>query len=189
MAREIVDLYTKSVASFGEVLSLVSLDSWDLPTPCSEWNTQTLVVHIVSGEVQLMDLIQNETYNSPELSSNILGPDPMSTWRGTAINAIDLVQKTPLEKELPHPTMELTLERLLGARITDNAVHAWDLSQALSREHVIDPEIAEWALNYWLDLYGFLTESEHFAAPLEPADQSPSTRLLSLLGRRVTAYQ
>ena len=84
MTREIVDLYTKSVASFGEVLSLVSLDSWDLPTPCTEWNTQTLVVHIISGEVQLNDLIENETYNSLELSSNILGPDPMSTWRGTA---------------------------------------------------------------------------------------------------------
>lgn len=189
MAREIVDIYTKSVASFGEVLSLVSLDSWDLPTPCSEWNTQTLVVHIVSGEVQLMDLIENETYNSPELSSNILGPDPMSTWRGTAINAIGLVQKTPLEKELPHPTMNLTLERLLGARITDNAVHAWDLSQALSREHVIDSEIAQWALDYWVEFYDFITESEHFGAPLEPTDQTPSTRLLALLGRHASNDQ
>ena len=188
-SETIVDLYVRSVASFGEVLAQVPIDSWDTPTPCPDWTIQTLVVHVVSGEVQLMNLIESETYASPELSPNVLGPDPMSTWRGTAINAIAVVQKTPLEKELPHPTMKLTLERLLGARITDNAVHAWDLSQALSQEHIIDPEIAEWALNYWSDLYGFLAESEHFAAPLEPTDQSPSTRLLSLLGRRVTADQ
>ncbi|MDP6146120.1 MAG: maleylpyruvate isomerase N-terminal domain-containing protein, partial [Acidimicrobiales bacterium] len=87
-SETIVDLYVRSVASFGEVLAQVPIDSWDTPTPCPDWTIQTLVVHVVSGEVQLMNLIESETYASPELSPNVLGPDPMSTWRGTAINAI-----------------------------------------------------------------------------------------------------
>ena len=33
----ISDLYTRALASFGEVLSQVPLDAWDLPTPCTEW--------------------------------------------------------------------------------------------------------------------------------------------------------
>ena len=80
----IVDLYIRSVAAFGEVLAQVPAGSWDLPTPCRDWNTQTLVVHVVSGEIQVANMIENEAFLEPDLSANILGPDPMSTWRGTA---------------------------------------------------------------------------------------------------------
>ena len=184
MPEDIVDLYTRSVASFGEVLSQVPIDCWDSPTNCPEWTIQALVVHVVSGEVQLVNLIENGTYASPELSPNVLGPDPMSTWRGSALKAIGLVQQTPLDKELPHPTMELTLDRLLGARITDNAVHAWDLAQALSIPYVVEDHIAVWLLDYWLPLFDFLADSEHFSEAVEPADETPGARLLGLLGRR-----
>ena len=79
--------------------------------------------------------------------------------------------------------MTLTLERLLGARITDNVVHGWDLSQALSISYDIEEETAEWLLDFWLPLFDFLTNSEHFCAPVEPIDDSASSRLLALLGR------
>ena len=42
-----------------------------------------LVVHVVSGEVQVANLLESEIFVDPDLSANILGPDPMSTWRGT----------------------------------------------------------------------------------------------------------
>ena len=182
----IVDLYIRSAAAFGEVLAQVPVGSWDLPTPCSDWNTQTLVVHVVSGEIQVANMIENEAFLEPDLSANILGPDPMSTWRGTALRAINFVQQTNINSQLPHPTMQLTLEELLGARITDNIVHAWDLSQAIATPYDIDGEIAEWALDYWLELYDFLENSDHYGPPQSPPDQTPGTRLLSLLGRTVT---
>ncbi len=185
-SETIVDLYIRSAAAFGEVLSQVPVGSWDVPTPCSDWNTQTLVVHVVSGEIQVANMIENEAFLEPDLSTNILGPDPMSTWRGTALLAINLVQQTNMDLQLPHPTMQLTLHQLLGARITDNIVHAWDLSQAITSPYSIDNEIAEWALDYWLDLYDFLENSDHYGPPQSPPDQTPATRLLSLLGRTVT---
>ena len=131
-------------------------------------------------------MIENEAFLEPDLSANILGPDPMSTWRGTALRAINLVQQTDIDSQLPHPTMQLTLEELLGARITDNIVHAWDLSQAIATPYDIDSEIADWALDYWLELYDFLENSDQYGLPLRPPDQTPGTRLLSLLGRTVT---
>ena len=185
-SETIVDIYIRSVAAFGEVLVQVPVGSWDLPTPCIDWNTQTLVVHVVSGEIQVANMIENEAFLEPDLSANILGPDPMSTWRGTALRAINLVQQTDIDSQLPHPTKQLTLEELLGARITDNIVHAWDLSQAVSTPYDIDSDIAEWALDYWLELYDFLENSDHYGPPQIPPNQDPGTRLLSLLGRTVT---
>ena len=66
--------------------------------------------------------------------------------------------------------MALTLERLLGARISDNVVHGWDLSQALSVPYEIEEETAEWLLDFWLSLFDFLTDSKHFSSPVEPVD-------------------
>tara|TARA_Y100001970_G_scaffold51298_2_gene64902 strand:+ start:4194 stop:4760 length:567 start_codon:yes stop_codon:yes gene_type:complete len=182
-SENIFDLYTRSVAAFGEVLSNVPIDEWENPTPCTDWNIQMLVVHVVSGEVQVANLLESEIFVDPDLSANILGPDPMSTWRGTALKAIGLVQQTPLDTRVPHPTMDLTLERLLGARITDNVVHGWDLSQALSVPYETEEETSEWLLDFWLPLFDFLSDSDHFSAPVEPIDDSASARLLALLGR------
>ncbi len=181
--ENIPDLYTRALASFGKALSEVSLDGWDLPTPCTEWTVQALVVHVVSGEVQLINLLEHQEFVDTDLSTNILGPDPMSSWRGTALKAIGMVQETPLDTPISHPTMALTLERLLGARITDNVVHGWDLSQALSVPYEIEEETAEWLLEFWLPLFDFLTDSEHFSSSVEPFDDSSSARLLALLGR------
>ena len=181
--EDIPGLYTRALASFGKALSEVPLDAWDLPTPCTEWTVQSLVVHVVAGEVQLINLLEHQEFVDPDLSTNILGPDPMSTWRGTALKAIGVVQETPLDTPISQPTMTLTLERLLGARISDNVLHGWDLSQALSVPYEIEEEIAEWLLDFWLSLFDFLTDSEHFSAPVEPVDDSPSARLLALLGR------
>ena len=79
--------------------------------------------------------------------------------------------------------MALTLERLLGARISDNVVHGWDISQALSVPYEIEEETAAWLLDFWLPSFDFLADSEHFSTPVEPVDDSPSARLLALLGR------
>jgi uncharacterized protein (TIGR03086 family) len=185
-SETVIDLYIRAVAAFGEVLEQVPVGSWEIETPCTEWNLQTLVVHVVSGEIQVSDLIENETSLDLDLSANILGPDPMSTWRGTALRAINLVQQTDLESELSHPTMKLTLEQLLGARITDNVVHGWDLAQSISIPYEIDDAVARWALDYWLELYDFLENSDHYGPPQTPPDQTAGTRLLSLLGRKVT---
>ena len=60
-SETVIDLYIRAVAAFGEVLEQVPVGSWEIETPCTEWNLQTLVVHVVSGEIQVSDLIENET--------------------------------------------------------------------------------------------------------------------------------
>ena len=63
-SENIVDLYTRSVAAFGEVLSNVPIDAWENPTPCTDWNIQMLVVHVVSGEVQVANLLERNICRS-----------------------------------------------------------------------------------------------------------------------------
>jgi uncharacterized protein (TIGR03086 family) len=73
--------------------------------------------------------------------------------------------------------------QLLGYRITDNVVHAWDLQVAVGRPVAIQDGFAEWLLDFWQPMAGQIADSEFFAAPSTPSSGSASDRLLALLGR------
>lgn len=182
-APDVVGLYVRALAAFGEQLAKVGEIHWDLPTPCSDWDARALVAHVVIGEAAVPQLIRGESTDFADVNPSVLGPDAMATWRGTALAAIEIVRATPLDTLIDHPVSRRPLETVLGFRITDNLVHSWDLATAMAESLTLDPEIAQWALDFWLPLADKLTEGEFFAPMLAPSDDEPGTRLLALLGR------
>jgi uncharacterized protein (TIGR03086 family) len=182
-APDLVDLLVRASAVFGEQVASIPGDEWDLPTPCQDWDIKALVAHVVFGDAQLPDLVAGREVGAVELDVRILGPHPMSTWRGTALRAIEAARATPLDMRVRHPIGDLSFARVLGFRISDNAVHAWDLATARSDVFTIPDDIAAWCLDFWLPMADGLSESGFFAAMGEPTDDSPGARLLALLGR------
>ena len=179
---DVVDYYVRAVASFGQQLTRVGEIHWDMPTPCADWDAKALVAHVVIGEAAIPPLIRGESVAFDDVNPGVLGPDAMATWRGTALAAIEIVRETPLDTVLEHPAGARTLEMVLGFRITDNLVHAWDLATAMAEPLDLDPEIAQWCLDFWLPLADRLKDP-FFSPMLEPTDDTPGARLLALLGR------
>ena len=115
----------------------------------------------------------------------MLGNNPLAAWRGTALAAIRAFA-TPgaLAERYAHPIGHITGRRIIGFRITDSLVHAWDIAQARHLDVRLDPEIAEYCLDFWLPLAAGLPASGHFSPAVMPPDGAdPGLRLLSLLGR------
>ena len=80
----------------------------------------------------------------------------------------------------------VTGAQLLNYRITDNIVHAWDVSVALTRPEPIADRFADWLLDFWQPVAGQIADTAMFGSPVEPAPgASPGDRLLALLGRVV----
>ena len=50
--------YSSACAFFGERLSAVTGSDWDRPTPCDDWDVQTLVAHVVTGEALVARLLR-----------------------------------------------------------------------------------------------------------------------------------
>ncbi|MDG2906814.1 MAG: TIGR03086 family metal-binding protein [Acidimicrobiales bacterium] len=189
-AFDLLDDYRQAAALFGEHLSLVGDDDWASPTPCDDWDVRSLVSHLIVGESLASAQFRGEG-GAPvaEVDTSVLGPSPMATWRGTAIGALDAAAADGvLDAVYAHPDGDFTGSVIVGFRITDNLVHAWDLARACGADIELPEGLAARCLDFWLPLVDVLTgtgaSGTSFAEPVLPPDDSPAgVRLLALLGR------
>jgi uncharacterized protein (TIGR03086 family) len=182
---DVVQLYVDALALFGNAVRDLADHEWDLPTPSTDWNVKEVVAHVVLGEAHLPAVLSGDTTTTQnEFSVDLLGTSPMAAWRGTALQAIEAARAPGIVEQ----TFELDMgtvdgRQLLGYRITDNVVHAWDLQVAAGRPRPIDDRFAEWLLEFWQPVASQIADTDFFGAPTAPASDSPSDRLLALLGR------
>lgn len=182
-AADIRDYYSRAAAGFGEQVAIIGDEEWDLPTPCTDWIIKAVVAHVVVGEAQVPDLIDGRPLHPLDIDASVLGHDPISVWRGTAIKALEAVAQADLEMVVQHRFGALPLSQVVGFRITENLVHAWDIATARGVACDLDAELAEWCLEFWLPFADRLGGSGAFGTMVEPAYDSAGTRLLALLGR------
>lgn len=185
---DVGELYVEAVANFGRMVDAVAEHEWDLPTPCSDWNVKEIVAHVVLGEAQLPAVLSGESSaTQASLGVELLGASPIATWRGTAIKAIEATRVPGVvEQVFDLNGGSVSGEQLLAYRITDNLVHAWDISVAVGRIAAISDPHAEWLLAFWQPVAMQIQDANFFAPPIEPpAGASASDRLLALLGRHL----
>ena len=100
----------EAMAQFGRVLAQVDDAHLDLETPCPEWNVEALISHVVLGDASIPMLFQGRPL--PEgvvIDPSLLGPNPMATWRGTALAAIEVLRSPG--------AMDRVVEHSTGARL------------------------------------------------------------------------
>ncbi|GAC1610717.1 MAG: hypothetical protein NVS3B26_19080 [Mycobacteriales bacterium] len=90
-----------------------------------------------------------------------------------------------LDRVVHHPLRDVPGSYLLGMRITDNVLHDWDLSVALSRPDGIDPELARIVYDFLAPHGPGLAASGYFALPARQLSEEMDVhqRLLTLTGR------
>ena len=184
--EQLVDFFVRSSAFFGEQVRDVDDEEWFAPTPCADWDVRMVVAHVVVGDAQIPLLLKGEKVELVEVfDPSVLGSNPLAAWRGTALAAIRALSPPGvLAERYAHPIGHITGRRIIGFRISDSLVHAWDIARARDIDLLLDPEIAEYCLDFWMPIATGLPDSGHFAAAIMPPDDAdPGMRLLSLLGR------
>lgn len=180
---DLVALYTGASAFFGEQVIAIGDEEWDLPTPSDDWIVKAVVAHVVVAEAQMPEVAAGRPFERLDVDVSILGHDPVSVWRGTAVNALQAIADADLELIVDHPVGRMPLRHIVGFRITENLVHGWEIAMARGVDLDLDDEASAWALDFWLPMADQLTDSGMFAPMVEPADDAPGSRLLALLGR------
>lgn len=184
--EQLVDYFVRASAFFGEQVRAVGDDQWELPTPCADWDIRTVVAHVVVGDSQVPALVAGEPVGLvEEYDPGVLGQRPLAAWRGTALAAIRaFAAPGALERRYAHPVGNVRGRTVIGFRISDSLVHGWDIATALGEEVMLDPELCEYALDFWFPMASTLASSGFYAAARMPAeDAGPAERLLALLGR------
>jgi uncharacterized protein (TIGR03086 family) len=179
-----------AMAVFGNVLNQVDDEHLELETPCADWDVQALISHVVLGDASIPLLFDGKPLDvSQAINPSILGPNPMATWRGTALAAIEAFRRPgAMEQVVAHPVGDRPGSVVARFRLVDVLTHAWDLATACNIPLELPDELAEAALEFLFPMFDQIRGSEFFstAGQVEPPeDASPGVRLVSLLGRSV----
>lgn len=176
-----------AMAIFGGVLTKVDDEHLELETPCVDWDVQALISHVVLGDASVPLVFAGDPLPvDAAVDVSILGPNPVATWRGTALAAIDALRAPgAMDVLVDHPTGPQLGSAVARFRLVDVLVHAWDLAAATGIEIEIPEELAEAVLDFLLPMFDSLRASGQFGEPVEPPPGAPAwQRMLGLLGRQ-----
>ncbi|MFT5203112.1 MAG: hypothetical protein ACI9C1_002509 [Candidatus Aldehydirespiratoraceae bacterium] len=186
MTLDPIDAYQRAAALFGETIVVLGDAEWELTTG-DDWTVVSTVAWVVVGDSHIATAAEGGPLESVgDFDAAVLGTAPVAAWRGTAVAAINSLRVPgALFRRVQHPDGELAVADLVGQRVSENLVRAWDIGRAVERPVVIPEDLADWCLDFWAGhaeavlAGGVLADSP--VAP--PADATAAERLLALTGR------
>ncbi|MGH3901681.1 MAG: TIGR03086 family metal-binding protein [Pseudonocardiaceae bacterium] len=180
--------FVSAMGEFDRRVRVIRPGQWQDPTPCTEWDVQALVDHLVVEQLWAPLLLDGATIADvgDRFEGDQLGDDPVAAWESAAAAArqafaapgalrrsVELSYgRRPAEEYCQEMTMDLT-------------VHAWDLARGIGADERLDEELVRKVLDFIEPQVEQLTDTGLFALPVSvSADADAQTRLLALLGRR-----
>jgi len=175
---------------FARRLSAVGPDDWDRPTPCEGWVVRDLVVHVLVGDRMAALLVDGGSREEAEalfvdatLPDDVLG----EFEAGADAQAAAFAEPGAMDRITAHPAGDFPVPLLLGFRIGDFTVHAWDLARAIGADETLPDELVAHVWEGIEPLGPILASSGRFGdgASGAVAEQAPmQARLLDATGRR-----
>ncbi|GLZ37235.1 TIGR03086 family metal-binding protein [Actinokineospora sp. NBRC 105648] len=165
-------------------------DNSTAPTPCPAWTARDLANHVVAGDRMAVALFEGATTETAIdiLTSEWLHDDPIAAFT-TAADALHHAAAAPgaLDRVVAHPSGPIPGRTLIGFRIGEHLVHAWDLARALHTDDTLDPTLVQGMWEFMHPLAATISELGIFgtgpSGTLGP-DSPLQDRLLDLVGRR-----
>lgn len=186
------DAHDRALATFGERVRGVPDDSWDSPTPCSEWSVRDLVNHNVAENLWAGELLAGRTIEEvgDRFAGDQLGDDPVGAYERAAQSARDAAAAADVLERPVHVSYgPIPGSAYLDHRYIDLLVHAWDLAAATGQDPDLPEDLAEAAYETMRDQEAQVRASGVFAEEAEAPDDATTTeRLVAFLGRDSSSW-
>jgi uncharacterized protein (TIGR03086 family) len=152
-------------------------DQLDAPTPCDDWDVQTLLNHMVETQQYFVRSARGEEASppSPEPPDDLIGDDAASAYeRGREATIQTFSEDGVIERTGP----------TLGIYFSDTLLHGWDVAKATGQDTTMPPGLAQAAYEV---MHGAFTEDQRtgvFKPEIEVDDDaSAQEKLLAYTGR------
>jgi len=187
-----IDALRAANANFESRLRDVRPEHLSLPTPCSDWDVQALVNHVLLGtrmSVQVLaGVAREEVIAGLDDDLFAASEDPVAAFVELANQMVDgFSGPDGLDGVVAHPAGDFPRSMFIGFRVADSAVHAWDLATAIGAEGQLDADMVEFLWEDAQPQREMLVASGMFGAGASATlgDDAPlQTRYLDLVGRR-----
>jgi len=181
------EIYRRAVEEFGRRVEAVGADQWSNATPCTEWTVRDLVNHVVSEDKWVVPLLAGQSLEEvgDRFDGDLLGDDPQGSWKQTRSDALDATS----DDDVARRTVSLSrgptsADVYLQEVAADNVIHGWDLAKGSGGDAAIDPELAEFAYEFYKPQAELWRRFGAFGAEVRvPMDADRQTKLLGMVGR------
>jgi uncharacterized protein (TIGR03086 family) len=184
------EAFQASLATFDRVVDEVDATDWHRPTPCNEWDVHALVNHVVGEDLWAARLLAGETIAEVghDLDGDVLGPDPVRTWRDARAAAGSAAQAAGEEQLVDLSMGPTPAGEYLRQLAADHLIHAWDLATAVGAEFSPDDALVDSVSAWYAPMEATYRQYEAVGPrPEVPADADRFTRLLAGFGRSASA--
>jgi uncharacterized protein (TIGR03086 family) len=136
----------RATAEFERRLRLVTPEQWAGGTPCQGWTVRDLVIHVVNADRMAADLLHGASREEAmaAMQGDILGDDAAAAFADQRDAMVAAFREDgALERTCAHPIGDIPAAQLMGFRVADHTLHAWDLARAIGADEQLDQELVE----------------------------------------------
>jgi uncharacterized protein (TIGR03086 family) len=185
---DLLGMYQRTLDAANRLIGSVRSDELAKPTPCSEWDVQALINHMIGTNRRFADAVAGEQRAADTGAQTPAGGDPAAAYAASTQAALQ-AWRAPgaLERTLHLPFGDIPGSVGIGVIFVDQLIHTWDLAKATGREHRLDDDLAATALEISRPRIG--PERRGPGKPFGPeilcADDAPiQDRLAAFMGRQ-----
>ena len=130
-----VVLFERAATNAAAMAERVRPEQRSAPTPCSEWDVDTLLSHMVGGTGYLLTAL--------DLDAAPNGDE--QAYRLAVARCVESLQPPGvLERRCMSPaSFEWSVAEAVSGTAMDQLVHTWDLAVAIGGDRSLDPELVE----------------------------------------------
>jgi uncharacterized protein (TIGR03086 family) len=176
--------FERAMDGFEEMIRRVPDDRWDSASPCEGWSGRDVAGHVIS-EIHWAAALIAGTDASASAESDNYEP-PVAAWESARRRLEAVCTPESLERRVPWPFGEQSVDRGLGLFSLEILVHTWDIARSAALDVRLDPGLVH---DHFVRLQrvGHLLRGPGMYGPAvaAPPDSDEQDRLLAFLGRQV----
>lgn len=182
------ELFDQGLDFFTTIITQLSDDDWDRPTPCAGWTARDVLGHLATSANVAISTMQGQQPTWPDVArpGDLVDGDPAEFWRGTVARARDVLRTADLARVMETP-LGRTVADDLSIPVIDLYVHAWDVGAAAGIAVEIPAGVIDYAHAYIDPLPDEIIRGDNRAFGPQtrvPATATPTERFIAWTGRR-----
>ena len=177
-----VEQLADTAERMGRLVAGIKPEQWPAPTPCPDWDVQSLVAHVINGNTMFAAALSGR----PPTYQSLRADFDRSAETLLAAFALPGV----LEKEVEVPFGRVPASIALHLRLTEFLAHGWDLARATGQTPDFPAAVIEQELSFTVGALADIPPDRTPFAPPQPVadDAPPLDRLAARLGRPLHAW-
>jgi uncharacterized protein (TIGR03086 family) len=182
------ELLDQGLDFFTAIITRLSDDDWERPTPCAGWTARDVLGHLATSTRVAISVMQGRPPVWPDVArpGDLVGGDPVEFWRGIVVEARNVLRNADLARAMETP-LGRTVADDLAIPVIDLYVHAWDLGLVAGVAVEIPAGVIDYAHAYIDPLPEELVRGDDraFAPQIRlPASATPTEAFIAWTGRR-----